>query len=121
MDCKSFVAALAIAYLPGIVLGTLIWLVAKRREAMPLFRSDLIGLFLPLIVWFIMHKYNWSFVRTPHNGACELQLLGWIWGAAFILRLLIPRFTHKLRFRLASVYAGSIALAAAVVLALFFK
>ncbi len=121
MDVMTFIKAFTVAYIPGAVLALIIWLIAKRREPMPLFRADILGWFVPLIVWTIMHKYNWSFVRTAHNGAMELMILGWIWSAAFIGRLLIPRFTHKLRFRMASLYVWGITGIAAIVLALFFK
>ena len=121
MDIATFFKAFAFAYIPGAVLALIIWLLAKRREPMPLFRADILGWFVPLIVWVIMHKYNWSFVHTTHNGAMELMILGWIWSAAFIGRLLIPRFTHKLRFRLASLYVWGIAGIAAIALALFYK
>ena len=117
----NMLAALAVGYLPGAVLGWIIWLIAKRSAAMPLFRADILGFVLPLIVWVVMHKYNWSFVRCDHNGYQELILLGWIWSVSVIARLTIPRFTHKLRFRLASIHVGSITLLAAVLLALFFK
>ena len=118
----DLLAAFAFGYLPGIIVGFLIWLVARRSAAMPLFRADFISFFLPLIVWFVMYKYNWSFVnKASHNGLHELVLLGWIWGVCIIGRLLIPRFTHKLRFRLAALHVGSITLLAAVLLALFFN
>lgn len=118
----DLLAAFAVGYLPGAVIGFFIWLIAKRSAAMPLFRADIISFFLPLIVWLVMYKYNWSFVaRNSHNGMHELILLGWIWSLAVLGRLLIPRFTHKLRFRLAAIHVGSITLLAAVLLALFFK
>lgn len=118
----DLLAAFALGYLPGAVIGFLIWLIARRSAAMPLFRADIISFFLPLIVWLVMYKYNWSFVaRSSHNGMLELVLLGWIWSLAVFGRLLIPRFTHKLRFRLAAIHVGSITLLAAVLLALFFK
>ena len=118
----DLLTAFACGYLPGIVIGLLIWLVARRSAAMPLFRADIISFFLPLIVWLVMYKYNWSLVnRASHNGLHELVLLGWIWSVCIIGRLLIPRFTHKLRFRLAAIHVGSISLLAAVLLALFFN
>ena len=117
----NMLAAFAIGYLPGAILALLIWLIAKRSAAMPLFRADLIGFFLPLIVWGVMYKYNWSFAQNTHDGLHELILLGWIWSICVIGRLLIPRFTHKLRFRLAAIHAGSITLLAAILLALFFQ
>ncbi|MBO5923954.1 MAG: hypothetical protein J6Q81_05510 [Lentisphaeria bacterium] len=117
----NLLAAFAIGYLPGAVLGFLIWIIAKRSAAMPLFRADIISFAVPLIVWLIMYKYNWSFARKAHNDLHELVLLGWIWSLCVIARLLIPRFTHKIRFRLAAINTGSVALLAAVVLALFFQ
>ena len=113
--------AFAVGYLPGVVLGLIIWLIARRSAAMPLFRADIISFVTPLIVWLIMYKYNLSFARQAHNGLYELVLLGWIWSVAVMARLLIPRFTHKLRFRLAAIHVGSITLLAAVLLALFFQ
>ena len=113
--------AFAAGYLPGIVLGLVIWLISRRSAAMPLFRADIISFALPLIVWLIMYKYNLSFARKGHNGLHELVLLGWVWSISVIARLLIPRFTHKLRFRLAAIHVGSITLLAAVLLALFFQ
>ena len=113
--------AFAVGYLPGAVLAFLIWIIAKRSAAMPLFRADIIAFLLPLVVWFVMYKYNWSFAKNPHNGLHELVLLGWIWSICVIGRLLIPCFTHKLRFRLAAIHAGSITLLAAILLALFFQ
>ncbi len=117
----DLLAAFAIGYLPGGVVALVVWLIGKRSAAMPLFRADLITFFLPLIVWFVMYKYNWSFAKNPHNGLHELILLGWVWSVCTLGRLLIPRFTHKLRFRLAAIHAGSITLLAAILLALFFQ
>lgn len=117
----DLLVAFAVGYLPGIILGAMIWLIARRTASMPLFRADIIGFFLPLIVWLIMYKYNLSFARKAHNGLHELVLLGWIWSFCVFCRLLIPRFTHKLRFRLAAIHVGSITLLAAVLLALFFQ
>ena len=113
--------AFAIGYLPGAFIALIIWLIAKRSAAMPLFRADIISFLLPPVVWLVMYKYNWSFARSVHNGMHELILLGWIWSICVIARLLIPRFTHKLRFRLAAIHVGSITLLAAVLLALFFQ
>lgn len=113
--------AFVAGYLPGALIGWLIWFIAKRSEAMPLFRADLISFFVPLAVWVVMNKYQWTFVRTEHQSGCELVLLGWIWSVAFIARMLVPRMTHKLRFRLAAIHVGSISLLAAVLLALFYR
>lgn len=112
--------ALAFGYLPGFIIGAAIWFWAKKSAPMPLFRADIISLLVPLAVWAVMYKYDLTFVKSAHNGAVELLLLGWIWSLAFIARLVIPRFTHKLRFRLAAINTGSVALAAAILLALFF-
>ena len=117
----DLLVAFAIGYLPGALIAFIIWLIAKRSAAMPLFRADVISFLLPPIVWWVMYKYNWSFAQKAHNGLHELILLGWIWGVCTIARLLIPRFTHKLRFRLAAIHVGSITLLAAVLLALFFQ
>ena len=114
-------AAFAVGYLPGAVLGLVIWLIAKRSAAMPLFRADIISFALPLIVWLVMYKYNWTLARNAHNDLHELVLLGWIWSVCVIGRLLIPRFTHKIRFRLAAINTGTISLLAAVLLALFYQ
>ncbi|MBE6367681.1 MAG: hypothetical protein E7052_07225 [Lentisphaerae bacterium] len=113
--------ALALGYLPGLILGTAIWSVARRSNPMPLFRADLLALAVPLVVWAIMYNWNWTLAVAKHNGAVELMLLGWIWSLAFVARLLIPRFTHKLRNRLAAIHVGSITLLAAILLALFFQ
>ena len=114
-------AAFAVGYLPGAILGLVIWLIAKRSAAMPLFRADIISFALPLIVWLVMYKYNWTLARNAHNDLHELVLLGWIWSVCVIGRLLIPRFTHKIRFRLAAINTGTISLLAAVLLALFYQ
>ena len=112
--------SLAVGFLPGIIIGLLIWMLCKKSSPIPLYRADLVSFIVPLAVWFVMHKYNWTLVKTDHQPGCEVVLLGWIWSIAFIARMVIPRTTHKLRFRLAAIHVGSIALAAAVLLALFY-
>lgn len=113
--------AFGVGYLPGALLGLIIFLLAKRSAPMPLFRADIISFVLPLAVWIVMYKYQWSFAENAHQGGCELVLLGWIWSLAVLGRLLIPRMTHKLRFRLAAIHVGSITFIAAVLLALFYQ
>ena len=110
-----------LGYLPGAIIALIIWLLAKKTAAMPLFRADIISFVLPLIVWLVMYKYNWSLVKAQHDGREELIILGWIWSLCVIGRLVIPRLTHKLRFRLAAIHVGSITLLAAVLLALFYQ
>ena len=112
--------AFVTGFLPGAFFGWLIWFLGKRSEPMPLYRADIVSFAVPLIVWAVMNKYQWTFARAEHQSGCELVLLGWIWSVAFIARMLIPRMTHKLRFRLAAIHVGSISLLAAVLLALFY-
>lgn len=112
--------AFVTGFLPGAFFGWLIWFFGKRSEPMPLYRADIVSFAVPLIVWAVMNKYQWTFARAEHQSGCELVLLGWIWSVAFIARMLIPRMTHKLRFRLAAIHVGSISLLAAVLLALFY-
>ena len=120
-DVVELLKCFAIGYLPGLLLGLVIWEVAKRFRAMPLFYADIVSFAAPLIIWLIMHRYHWTFSKTQHREACELMILGWIWSVCVIGRLLIPCFTHKLRFRLAAIHIGSICAVAAVLLALFYR
>ncbi len=110
-----------LGYGPGLILGVLIWAVARRSAPMPLFFADLVSLLVPIAVWATMCKYHWTQVTTEHSAWEELMIVGWVWSGCFIARLLIPRFTHKLRFRLAAIHVGSIAIAAVILLSLFFK
>ena len=117
----GLLTAFALGYLPGMIVAAIVWMVSKKYAAMPLFRADIISFVLPLIVWFVMYKYSWDLVDKTHDGREELVVLGWIWSVCVLGRLLIPRFTHKLRFRLAAIHVGSISLLAAVLLALFYQ
>ena len=113
--------AFGFGFMPGIIIGLLIWFAARKSSPIPLYRADIVSFIVPLIVWSVMNKYQWTFVKTAHESGCEMVLLGWIWSVAFIARMVIPRTTHKLRFRLAAIHTGSIALLAAVLLALFYR
>lgn len=113
--------AFAVSYLPGAVLGLCIWMFAKRKGNMPLFYADIISFAFPIIVWGCMCKYNLTFAKNSHFLCDELAILGWIWSLCIVLRLTIPRFTHKLRFRLAAIHVGSICTVAAILLALFYQ
>ncbi len=117
----NLLLAFAIGYLPGALLGLVLWLWGKRSSAMPLFRADLISFAAPIIVWAVMYRYDWTLVSKPHRDADELVILGWIWSLCVAARLLIPRYTNKLRFRLAAIHIGSIGIIAAVLLALFYS
>ena len=113
--------AFAVSYLPGVILAFCIWLIAKRKGNMPLFYADIVSFAFPIIVWGCMCKFNLTFVQKKHSPCDELAVLGWIWSLCVIMRLTIPRFTHKLRFRLAAIHVGSICTVAAVLLALFYQ
>ena len=118
----ELIKCFALGYLPGLLLGTLIWAAAKRKKEMPLFYADIVSFAAPLIIWLIMYRYHWTFSKTQHREACELMILGWIWSVCVIGRLLIPYYFHtKLRFRLAAIHVGSICAVAAVLLALFYR
>ena len=116
----EFLRALAAGYAPGAVMGVIIWLIAKKRKAMPLFYADIISFIFPLSVWFVFDKLHWTFADALHNDLCEVVWLGWIWSVAILARLLIPCITHRLRFRLAAIHVGSICTVAAILLALFY-
>ena len=120
-ELVSLLQAFAVGYLPGAVLGLCIWLFGKRKGNMPLFPADMISFAFPLIVWLIMYKYNITLAKHGHHHYEEIAVLGWIWSFCVILRLTIPRFTHKLRFRLAAIHVGTICTIAAVLLALFYQ
>jgi len=120
IDSWNIAEILLLGYGPGVALGVIIWLIARKSAPMPLYIADITSLFLPLVVWAVMMKYQWTLVRSVHSCWEELVFLGWFWGACFTARLLIPRFTHKLRFRLAAIHVGSLSVLAAVLLALFF-
>ena len=117
----ALLTAGAVGYIPGIVIFLIIWFIAKRSAPMPLFPADSISFALPIIVWLVFYECNWTLVNTEHNAGCELMILGWIWSVCAIARLLIPRFTHKLRFRLAAINTGLVCIVAAILLALFYK
>ena len=117
----DFLRAFAMGYLPAAVICMIVWLIARRSAAMSLFRADFISFLLPVIVWLVMYKYDWSLVKDAHNGWEEFILLGWIWGISVLCRLLIPLCTHKIRFRLAAINVGTVCTIAAVLLALFYK
>lgn len=124
MECSlacNVLTAFVVGYLPGAVVGLIIWFIAKRSAAMPVFPADAVSFIAPIIVWGVMYKYNWTLAKSEHNGLDELVILGWIWSLCVIGRLLIPRFTHKLRFRLAAIHIGSICIIAAILLALFYQ
>lgn len=121
IDHWDMAAILALGYLPGIVLNLVVWRLARRNAGMPLFPADIYGLALPLVVWMVMIKYHWTLVEVSDKTWGGVMLLGWIWGVLFLARLLVPCFTHKLRFRLAAIHVGSLTIAAAVLLALFFR
>ena len=120
IDSWNMLEIIALGYGPGALLGFIIWLIARKSAPMPLFLADLTSLILPLVVWWLLSKYHCMAAKTPRAHMEELVLLGWIWGLCIIARLLIPRFTHKLRFRLAAIHVGSICILAAILLALFF-
>ena len=80
-----FGTALGVGFLPGIIIGLLIWLLCKKSAPSPLYRADLIGFIVPVAVWFVMNKYNWTLVKTAHEPGCELVWLGWIWSIAFTI------------------------------------
>lgn len=107
-------------YLPGIVLFFVIWLIARRSSAMPLFPADSISFILPIIVWSVFYECGWTLNKNSNCNGCGLMILGWIWSVCVVARLLIPRFTHKLRFRLAAINTGTICTIAAILLALFY-
>ena len=121
IDSWNIAEILLLGYAPGAILGAVIWLIARKSAPMPLYIADLTSLFLPLVVWAVMMKYQWTLVQVVHSCWEELVLLGWFWGVCFAARLLIPRFTHKLRFRLAAIHVGSLSVLAAILLALFFS
>ncbi|MPM71174.1 hypothetical protein SDC9_118137 [bioreactor metagenome] len=121
IDSWNIAEILLLGYAPGAILGAVIWLIARKSAPMPLYIADITSLFLPLVVWAIMMKYQWTLVPAAHSCWEELVLLGWFWGVCFAARLLIPRFTHKLRFRLAAIHVGSLSVLAAILLALFFS
>lgn len=118
--CEILIA-FTLGYLPGMMAGLVIFFAAKRTAPMPLYRADIISFVLPLVIWSVMYKYNWTLAVREHRGLDELTILGWVWSLCIVGRLLIPRFTHKLRFRLAAIHVGSICVIAAVLLALFYQ
>ena len=120
-DLHALLIAFAIGYLPGAILGGALWVWGRRSAAMPLFHADLISFAVPVIIWLVMHRYNLTLAAAPHRAADELAVLGWVWSLCFIGRMLIPRLTHKMRFRLAAIHTGSICIVAAVLLALFYQ
>lgn len=120
-ELRALLIAFAVGYLPGAILGIGFWCWGRRSAAMPLFQADLISFAVPIVIWLVMHRYNWTFAVVPHRAADELAILGWIWSVCVICRMLIPQITHKLRFRLAAIHTGSVCTVAAVLLALFYQ
>lgn len=120
MDHWAMASYLALGYLPGILLNLIVWMVCRRKSPLPLFFADIFSLALPIVVWMVMVRYGWT--RHPvTDGTWEgLVLLGWIWGVLCLGRMLIPQFTHKLRFRLAAIHVGTLSVIAAALLAWFF-
>jgi hypothetical protein len=117
----DLMTGMAIGYLPGVIIGGIIWFSCRRTRTMPLFYADLISFAVPVIVWMVMHASHWTLANTIHREANELAILGWIWSLCVIGRLVIPCCTHKLRFRLAAIHVGSVCVIAAVLLALFYR
>ena len=118
----QLLTAFAVGYLPGVIIGLVLWYAGRRsNHPMPLFHADLISFAAPIIIWLVMFRYNLTLTDLPHNNYEELAILGWIWSLCVLGRSTIPRFTHKLRFRLAAIHTGSICIIAAVLLALFYQ
>ena len=111
---------LATGFLPGIVLNLIVWLICRRKAPLPLYFADLISLVVPIVIWMGMVQYGWT-RQTVCDGTWEgLMLLGWVWGVLLLGRMLIPQYTHKLRFRLAAIHVGTLSIIAAALLAWFF-
>ena len=120
MNQWDMASYLALGYLPGILLNLIVWLICRRKASMPLFFADIFSLALPLVVWMVMVQYGWT-RHAVTDGTWEgLVLLGWIWGLLVLGRMLIPQYTHKLRFRLAAIHVGTLSVIAAALLAWFF-
>ena len=117
----ELMTGMAIGYLPGVIIGVVICFLCRRTRTIPLFYADLVSFAVPVIVWMIMHASHWTLTHSIHREADELAILGWIWSICVIGRLIIPCYTHKLRFRLAAIHVGSICAVAAVLLALFYR
>lgn len=120
MDHWNMACFLALGFLPGIVLNLVVWLICRRKAPLPLYIADIVSLVLPIVVWMGMVRYGWT-RRAVCDGTWEgLVLLGWIWGVLLLGRMLIPQYTHKLRFRLAAIHVGTLSVIAAALLAWFF-
>ena len=121
MDHWNMAYFLALGFLPGIVLNLVVWLICRRKAPLPLYIADIVSLALPIVVWMVMVQYGWT-RRPVCDGTWEgLVLLGWIWGVLLLGRMLIPQYTHKLRFRLAAIHVGTLSVIAAAQLAWFFR
>jgi len=120
MDHWHMASFLALGYLPGILLNLIVWLICRRKAPLPLYFADAISLALPILVWMGMVQYGWTRHAVTDGTWVGLVLLGWIWGALELARMLIPQYTHKLRFRLAAIHVGTLSIIAAALLAWFF-
>lgn len=120
MDHWHMASFLALGYLPGILLNLIVWLICRRKAPLPLYFADAFSLALPILVWMGMVRYGWTHHAVTDGTWVGLVLLGWIWGVLELGRMLIPQYTHKLRFRLAAIHVGTLSVIAAALLAWFF-